>query len=169
MCPAKTHIRLRIRAVWSESSQCTLWVVKDLRRLQVGSKDSYQTAWICRLIWVFDGRTCNLLRNAVPRLLFLIQNLKTSWKLRCSFLYQKHLYSLLSQNSSLLWEWKRNFWTWNLYLYLFLLVRWQLQTLWALKKQTADTWTSRCQSPSCTRLLVTRRSRRNSASSWWAL
>ena len=29
VCPAKTQIRLGIRPVWSESSQCTQWVAKD--------------------------------------------------------------------------------------------------------------------------------------------
>ena len=41
---------------------------KDLRRLQADSEDSDQTARMRRLIWVFDGHTCNLVGNAVPRL-----------------------------------------------------------------------------------------------------
>ena len=32
-------------------------------------EDSDQTAWLCRLIWVFAGHTCNLVGNAVPQLI----------------------------------------------------------------------------------------------------
>ena len=42
-----------------QSSQDTLWVSKGPKRLQADSEDSNQTA----------GRTCNLVGNAVPRLL----------------------------------------------------------------------------------------------------
>ena len=58
--PAKTQIRLRIRAVWSESSQRTLWIAKDPKRLQADTEDSDQPARMCTLIWVFARRTCNL-------------------------------------------------------------------------------------------------------------
>ena len=38
--PAKIQISLRIRIVWLESSQCTLWVAKDPKRVQVDSEDN---------------------------------------------------------------------------------------------------------------------------------
>ena len=41
---AKTQISLRMRAVWSESSQGTLRVAKEPRRLQAGSEDTDQHA-----------------------------------------------------------------------------------------------------------------------------
>ena len=53
----KTQINLDIRPVWSESSVCALWVVKDSSFLRADSEDSDQTVWMPRLIWVIDGRT----------------------------------------------------------------------------------------------------------------
>ena len=35
--PAKTQISLLIRAVWSDYSQDTLWIAKDLKRPQADS------------------------------------------------------------------------------------------------------------------------------------
>ena len=37
--PAKTHISLGIRPVWSESSLCTQWVAKDPSFLHADSED----------------------------------------------------------------------------------------------------------------------------------
>ena len=42
--------------------------------LQVDSEDSDQTARMCRLISVFDGRTCNIVGNTLTRL--VIENLE---------------------------------------------------------------------------------------------
>ena len=53
----KTQISLGIRPVWSESLLCAQWVAKDSVLLQADSEDSDQTGRICRLIWVFAGRT----------------------------------------------------------------------------------------------------------------
>ena len=39
--PEKTQIRLRIRAVWSEFSQGTLWVAKDPKRLKADNRRGY--------------------------------------------------------------------------------------------------------------------------------
>ena len=59
--PAKTHISLGIRPVWSESSLCTQWVAKDPSFLHADSEDSDQTGRMPRLIWVFAGCTVILL------------------------------------------------------------------------------------------------------------
>ena len=59
--PAKTHISLGIRPVWSESSLCAQWVAKDPSFLHAYSEDSDQTGRMPRLIWVFAGRTPILL------------------------------------------------------------------------------------------------------------
>ena len=59
--PAKTQISLGIRPVWSESSLCAQWVAKDLSFLHADSKDSDQTGWMPRLIWVFPGSILILL------------------------------------------------------------------------------------------------------------
>ena len=48
------------------SSQTTLWVAKDLKRLQVDSKDSDRPVRMCRLIGVFAGLTGSLVGNSVP-------------------------------------------------------------------------------------------------------
>ena len=53
--PAKTLISLGICPVWSESSLCTQWVAKDSVFLHADSKDSDQSRWMPRLIWVFSG------------------------------------------------------------------------------------------------------------------
>ena len=55
--PAKTHISLGIRPVWSESSLCAQWVAKGPMFLHADSEDSDQTGRMPRLIWVFAGRT----------------------------------------------------------------------------------------------------------------
>ena len=59
--PAKTHISLGIRPVWSESSLCAQWVDEDPRFLHADIEDSDQTGRMPRLIWVFAGRTAILL------------------------------------------------------------------------------------------------------------
>ena len=58
--PAKTQINLSIRPVWSESSRCAEWVVKDPSFLLADSEESDQTRRMARLIWVFAGRTVTL-------------------------------------------------------------------------------------------------------------
>ena len=77
--PTMTQVSLRIRAVWSEFSQGTLWVVKDPELSQAGSEDSVQTAPMRRLIWVFTGRTCSLAGNTVPRLILILFFFCRSW------------------------------------------------------------------------------------------
>ena len=47
--PAKTRISLRIRAVWSESSQVIVWVAKDPEHLQADSEGCDQTARMRKL------------------------------------------------------------------------------------------------------------------------
>ena len=59
--PAKTQISVGICPVWSEPSLCAQWVAKDPSFLHADSKDSDQTGWMPRLIWVFPGRTVILL------------------------------------------------------------------------------------------------------------
>ena len=56
--PAKILISLRIRADWSESSMSAFWIAKYAKCLNADKEDSYQTAWMRRLIWVFVERTC---------------------------------------------------------------------------------------------------------------
>ena len=58
VCPTKTQISLRIRAVWSESSLSTWRNSVSLDIKNVPSQDYDQTARTRRLIWIFVGRTC---------------------------------------------------------------------------------------------------------------
>ena len=58
MRPAKVQVSLRFRAVWSESSTNAFWIAKNAKFLHADNKDSDQTAWMRRLIWVLVGRTC---------------------------------------------------------------------------------------------------------------
>ena len=48
--PAKTQTSLSIRVDCSESSNCTLWMANDPKRVQAHRKDSDQTARMRRLI-----------------------------------------------------------------------------------------------------------------------
>ena len=45
---------------WSESSLCAQWVAKDPMLLRANSEDSDQTGRMPRLIWIFAGRTDNI-------------------------------------------------------------------------------------------------------------
>ena len=57
--PTKTHISLSIHPVWSESS-LSAWRNSGSLAIQwARNKDSNQTGWMPRLIWVFAGRTCH--------------------------------------------------------------------------------------------------------------
>ena len=56
--PVMVQISLHIWAVWSESSLGAFWIAHDVKFPHVDNKDSDQTAWLGRLIWVFIGRTC---------------------------------------------------------------------------------------------------------------
>ena len=49
--PEKIQIRLRIRAVWSESSLGAFLTAKDAKFLYADNEDSDQTAWMGRLVW----------------------------------------------------------------------------------------------------------------------
>ena len=59
---AKIQISLRIRAVWSESSLGAFWIAKDAMFLYADNEDSDKTARMRRLIWVFAGHTCPMIR-----------------------------------------------------------------------------------------------------------
>ena len=57
MQPAKTHISLHIRAVWSETS-LILCAFCSLQAIQRGiNENPCHTGWMYRLIWVFAGHT----------------------------------------------------------------------------------------------------------------
>ena len=57
--PAKTQISLGFCPVWSESLLWAHWIAQDPSFLHADSKDSDQTRWIPRLIWVFAEGTCH--------------------------------------------------------------------------------------------------------------
>ena len=65
--PEKTQISLGIRPVWSESSLCAQWVVKDPSFLYADSEDPDQTGRMPRRIWVFAGRTCHFVGFVMSR------------------------------------------------------------------------------------------------------
>ena len=70
--PAKSQISLGIRPVWSESLLWAKWIAKDPSFLQADSKDSDQTGWMPRLIWVFAGRTDHFIGSVTMRLKSLL-------------------------------------------------------------------------------------------------
>ena len=65
---AKTQISLGIRPVWSESSLSAWRKLGSLATHQAHSKDSDQTGWMPRLIWVFAGRICHFVCFVTMRL-----------------------------------------------------------------------------------------------------
>ena len=71
--PAHTQIRLGIRPVWSESSQCAQWVAEDPMFLQADSEDSDQTGRMPRLIWVFAGRNGHFVGFIMRRPIFKLE------------------------------------------------------------------------------------------------
>ena len=68
--PAKIQIRLRIRAVWSESSLGAFEKVKDAKSLHADNGCSCQTAWMHRLVWVLIGRSCQKVRFLIVWLIY---------------------------------------------------------------------------------------------------
>ena len=66
--PAKTHISLGIRPVWSESSLCALRIAKDPSYLHADSEAPNQTGRMPRLTWVFAGRTCHFVGFIMKRI-----------------------------------------------------------------------------------------------------
>ena len=95
--PVKTQISLGIHPVWSESSLCPQWVVKDPSFLHTDSKDSDQTGRMPRLIWVFAGRTWHLFRfcRALAQLWSSLHTYKIPWSkcsTTCSFTFVVRYY-----------------------------------------------------------------------------
>ena len=83
VCPTKTQISLRIRAVWSESPLAT-WK-KKLRvhgYPKCASEDSDQTARMRSLIWIFAGRICPKVRFLTLRLMSLGTSKSKKWILQ---------------------------------------------------------------------------------------
>ena len=69
--PAKTHINLGIRPVWSESSLSTWGKLKSLAIIRAHSEASDQTGWMSRLIWVFPGHKSLFVGFVMSRLILL--------------------------------------------------------------------------------------------------
>ena len=63
---AKGQIRLRIHSGLSESSLSAWKHVWSVATHRVSCEYFDQTPWICRRIWVFPGRKCSFVGNAVP-------------------------------------------------------------------------------------------------------
>ena len=64
--PAKTQISLGIHPVWSESSLSAWRNLWSLATHWVHSKDSDQTGWMPRLIWVFVGHIWHFVGFVMP-------------------------------------------------------------------------------------------------------
>ena len=70
----------RLRSAWAsaqtdQSSLCAQWVAKDPSFLHADSEDwsdwvNAQAGWMPRLIWIFAGRTCCIVRFVMRRLIF---------------------------------------------------------------------------------------------------
>ena len=66
ICSQRKQMSLRIRGIWSEFFQDTLWVVKDTKRLQADCEDSGQSVRMRKFVWVFAGLTCKRVGYACP-------------------------------------------------------------------------------------------------------
>ena len=117
VCPAKIQVSLGIRPVWSESSLCTQWVVKDPSLLHADSEDSDQTGRMPRLIRVFAGRTVTLKvlsccssfgplaekRDLIPnsenlKIMYILKILSVysnSWKYQCTIIKELHNFKVV--------------------------------------------------------------------------
>ena len=69
--PAKTQISLGIRPVWSESSLSAWRSIASLSTYRSHSEDSDLTAWLRRLIWVLDERTCRCVGFVLRRFIWI--------------------------------------------------------------------------------------------------
>ena len=74
--PTKWHVRPAeisqgIHPVWSAYLLCTLWVAKDPSFLHADSKETDQTGWMLRLIWVYAWCLCHFVGFAMRRLIVL--------------------------------------------------------------------------------------------------
>ena len=79
---AKIQISLRIRAVWSETSQRACWIDKDAKFIPAENEDSDQTARMRRLNWVVVERTCQKVRFLKLRLVRILTPGKTTFLLQ---------------------------------------------------------------------------------------
>ena len=69
--PAKTHVNLDIRPVWSESLLSTWGKRRSLAVIRAHSEASDQTGRLPRLIWVFAGRKVHFIAFVMRRLILL--------------------------------------------------------------------------------------------------
>ena len=69
--PSKIQISLHIRAVWLNSLLGAIWIAEDAKFLHADNEDSDQTARMYRLIWDFDGRTCQKVRFLTLQIKYL--------------------------------------------------------------------------------------------------
>ena len=70
---ANTQISLGIRPVWSESSLSAWRKLGSLATHWAHSKDSDQTGWMPRLIWVFAGCTGHFIGFVMMQLIYLFK------------------------------------------------------------------------------------------------
>ena len=90
VCLTKTQIRLRIHAVWSESSLGAFWIAKDAKFFLVDNKDSGQTARMHRLIWAFVRRACRKVRLLTLGLICYYRMCQTRAKAMIGFCGSSH-------------------------------------------------------------------------------
>ena len=76
--PAKIQIRLRISAVWSESSLGAFWITKDAKFLHTDNEDTDQTAQMRKLIWCSFGANVEKYHYENTSIQIHLQKLKIS-------------------------------------------------------------------------------------------
>ena len=79
MRPTKTQIGLRIHAVRLESSLSAWRNFGPLAIKNMPTEDSDQTVWMCRVIWIFAGRTYSKVRFLTLRLI-CVRAFTVCWK-----------------------------------------------------------------------------------------
>ena len=92
-----TQWRLRSVCASSQSLLSAWWNAESLTSQNAHSEDSYQTARMRRLIWIFVGRTCPNVRFLTLRLIWCDKHFNDVLLFCCLFLLeviQWHVYAL---------------------------------------------------------------------------
>ena len=69
------------------------WIAKNTKFLNTDNEDTYQTARMRRLIWVFVGRTCQKVRFLTLRFMFSRQSKVQERSLLIRFRFQELVYT----------------------------------------------------------------------------
>ena len=106
--PSDVCVQRRLKsecAVWSEFSLGTFRIANAAKFLHADYDDSELTVWMCRLIWLFVDRTCQIVRFLMLRLELLFFSVSFTMLCDCECSRVLHLYFIAAkQHSTDRWE-----------------------------------------------------------------